>query len=215
VGIGLSLTGFSKNDGNMVGINIQENVMQEVEKRFIENVGDSGAPETHGLLILALQEGTPIVSSLPQLNESGLSSAVNGLAVRLKYNGAAFGTLFLVTDKDVVVDFSSDEKRLQWFSSVCSSLFYNSRIHHQNQENERLFNLYESVSSSLCYAGDLQELLTTIISIIVSELPSEEGSILLFNDESNELEFFSAIGETGAGLVQCRFPADKGIAGKA
>ena len=69
---------------------------------------------------------------------------------------------------------------------------YNSRIHHQNQENERLFNLYESVSSSLCYAGDLQELLTTIISIIVSELPSEEGSILLFNDESNELEFFSA-----------------------
>jgi hypothetical protein len=215
VGIGLSLTGFSKNDGNMVGINIQENVMQEVEKRFIENVGDSGAPETHGLLILALQEGTPIVSSLPQLNESGLSSAVNGLAVRLKYNGAAFGTLFLVTDKDVVVDFSSDEKRLQWFSSVCSSLFYNSRIHHQNQENERFFNLYESVSSSLCYAGDLQELLTTIISIIVSELPSEEGSILLFNDESNELEFFSAIGETGAGLVQCRFPADKGIAGKA
>lgn len=167
------------------------------------------------MLLFALQEGTHIVSSLPQLNESGLSSAVNGLAVRLKYNGAAFGTLFLVTDKDVVVDFSSDEKRLQWFSSVCSSLFYNSRIHHQNQENERLFNLYESVSSSLCYAGDLQELLTTIISIIVSELPSEEGSILLYNDETNELEFFSAIGETGASLVQCRFPANKGIAGKA
>ena len=128
---------------------------------------------------------------------------------------SAFGTLFLVTDTDVVVHFSSDETRLQWFSSVCSNLFYNSRIHHQNQENVRLFNLYESVSSSLCYAGDLQELLTTIISIIVSELPSEEGSILLFNDETNELEFFSAIGDTGASLVQCRFPADKGIAGKA
>ena len=128
---------------------------------------------------------------------------------------SAFGTLFLVTDTDVVVHFSSDETRLQWFSSVCSNLFYNSRIHHQNQENVRLFNLYESVSSSLCYAGDLQELLTTIISIIVSELPSEEGSILLFNDETNELEFVSAIGDTGASLVQCRFPADKGIAGKA
>lgn len=37
----------------------------------------------------------------------------------------------------------------------------------------------------------------------------------VFNDETNELEFFSAIGETGASLVQCRFPADKGIAGKA
>ncbi|MFZ1954764.1 MAG: GAF domain-containing protein [Desulfobacterales bacterium] len=214
-GIGLSLTGSDQNDGNMVGINIQENVMQEVEKRFAENEDGSGAQKTDGLFLFALHGGTPVISSLPQLNESGLSSDVNGLAIRLKYNGGAFGTLFLVTDTDVVVRFSSDETRLQWFSSVCSNLFYNSRIHHQNQENERLFKLYESVSSSLCYAGDLQELLTMIISIIVSELPSEEGSILLFNDETNELEFFSAIGDTGAGLVQCRFPADKGIAGKA
>ncbi|MEN8806010.1 MAG: hypothetical protein ABF291_00940 [Desulfobacterales bacterium] len=37
----------------------------------------------------------------------------------------------------------------------------------------------------------------------------------IFNGETNELEFFSAIGETRASLVQCRFPADKGIAGKA
>ena len=33
-GIGLSLTGSNQNGGNMFGINIQENVMQEVEKRF-------------------------------------------------------------------------------------------------------------------------------------------------------------------------------------
>lgn len=214
-GIGLLLTGSNQNDGNMFGINIQENVMKEVEKRFIENDDGSGAQKTDGLFLFALHEGTPLIFNSPQLNESGLSSDVNGLAIRLKYNGAAFGTLFLTTDTDVVVHFSSDETRLQWFSSVCASLFYNCRTHQQNQENVRLFNLYESVSSSLCYAGDLQELLTTIISIIVSELPSEEGSILLFNDETNELEFFSAIGETGAGLVQCRFPADKGIAGKA
>ena len=62
--------------------------------------------------------------------------------------------MFLVTDTDVVVHFSSDETRLQWFSSVCSNLFYNSRIHHQNQENMP-FNYYESVSSSLCYAGGI------------------------------------------------------------
>jgi hypothetical protein len=214
-GIGLSLTGSNQNDGNMFGINIQENVMKEVEKRLIENVDGSSAQKSDGLFLFALNEGTPIIFNSPQVNESGLSSDVNGLAIRLKYNGGAFGTLFLVTDSNVVVHFSSDETLLQWFSSVCSNLFYNSHIHHQNQENVRLFNLYESVSSSLCYAGDLQELLTTIISIIVSELPSEEGSILLLNDETNELEFFSAIGDTGASLVQYRFPADKGIAGKA
>jgi GAF domain-containing protein len=100
--------------------------------------------------------------------------------------------------------------QLHIFQPVLQHLF-----HHRNQENMRLFKLYETVSSSLCYAGDLQELLTTIISIIVSELPSEEGSILLYDAETNELEFFSAIGDTGMGYVQCRFPADKGIAGKA
>jgi len=39
--------------------------------------------------------------------------------------------------------------------------------------------------------------------------------VFLLDDNSNELEFFSAIGETGFGLVQMRFPADKGIAGHA
>ena len=98
---------------------------------------------------------------------------------------SALGTFFLVTDTDVVVHFSSDDMLLQWFNSVCSNLFYNSRIHHQNQENERLSKLYESVSSPLCYAGDLQELLTMIISIIVSELPFEEESILLYCDDTD------------------------------
>jgi putative methionine-R-sulfoxide reductase with GAF domain len=214
-GIGLSLSGPGQKDGILFGINIQENEMKEVEKRLIETAGGSDAQKNDGLFLFALHEGAPIISKSPQSIESGLSSDVNGLAISLQYNGVAFGTFFLVTDTGVVVHFSSDEMLMQWFNSVCSNLFYNSAIHHQNQENVRLFNLYESVSSSLCYAGDLQVLLTTIIRIIVSELPSEEGSILLYNDETNELEFFSAIGETGAGLVQCRFPADKGIAGKA
>jgi transcriptional regulator with GAF, ATPase, and Fis domain len=64
-------------------------------------------------------------------------------------------------------------------------------------------------------AGDLQELLTSIIAIIVSEMPSEEGSILLYNEESDQLEFFSAMGETGESFIQCAFPADKGVAGRA
>jgi len=214
-GIGLSLSVSGQKDGILFGINIQENEMKEVEKRLLETAGGSDAQKNDGLFPFALHEGTPIISKSPQSIENGLSPDVNGLAIPLQYNGGAFGTFFLVTNTDVVVHFSSDEMLLQWFNSVCSNLIYNSRIHHQNQENERLFKLYESVSSSLCYAGDLQELLTMIISIIVSELPSEEGSILLYCDDTNELEFFSAIGETGACLVQCRFPADKGIAGKA
>ena len=214
-GIALYLSGSNQSNGTIFGSNIQENDMKKIEKRLLENVADNGVQKGNGVYPVALHVEDPIVFDSPESISSDMSSAADGLAVRLKHNGGEFGTLLLATAEDVVVRVSSDEKLSQWFGSVCSSLFYNCRVHHQNQENERLFKLYESVSSSLCYAGDLQELLTMIISIIVSELPSEEGSILLYCDDTNELEFFSAIGETGACLVQCRFPADKGIAGKA
>ena len=196
-GIALSLSGSSQSNGSIFGINIQENEMKKIENRLLENVYDNGAQKGNGVHPVALHTEDPIVSDAPNSVASGMSSEVDGLAIRLKYNGGEFGTLFLSTAKDVAVGVSSDEKLSQWFGSVCSSLLYNCRVHHENQENERLFKLYESVSSSLCYAGDLQELLTMIISIIVSELPSEEGSILLYCDDTNELEFFSAIGETG------------------
>jgi GAF domain-containing protein len=76
-----------------------------------------------------------------------------------------------------------------------------------------MLNLYQTVSSSLAYIDDLQELLTMIISIVTSELLCEEGSVLLYNEENNEFEFFTAVGQTGIELVKERFPADKGIAG--
>ena len=79
----------------------------------------------------------------------------------------------------------------------------------------RMLNLYQTVSSSLTYIGDLQQLLTTIVNIVTSELRCEESSILLYDEETNEFEFFTAAGETGTELVKQRFPADKGIAGRA
>jgi GAF domain-containing protein len=79
----------------------------------------------------------------------------------------------------------------------------------------RLLNLYQTVSSSLAYIGDLQELCTTIVSIVTSELRCEESSVLLYDEENNEFEFFSAVGGMGMELLKKRFPADKGIAGRA
>jgi sigma-B regulation protein RsbU (phosphoserine phosphatase) len=84
-----------------------------------------------------------------------------------------------------------------------------------NDKKIRMLNLYQTVSSSLSFVSDLQELLTTIISIVKTELFCEECSVLLYYEESNEFEFFTAIGETGTGLVKERFPANRGIAGRA
>jgi putative methionine-R-sulfoxide reductase with GAF domain len=210
-GIGLSITGCHQSEDALIAGNIPENTIKEVEGHFDEG-RDNAAP---GALVFALQNGKPTVAGPSGQIQGELPAEATGLAFRLNNETAPFGTLVLVAEKDAVSDFSADEDKLKWFGSVFSGLFYNACAHQQSQENMRLFNLYETVSSSLCYAGDLHELLTTIISIVVSELPSEEGSILLYDAETDELEFFSAIGDTGTGYIQNRFPADKGIAGKA
>ena len=101
------------------------------------------------------------------------------------------------------------------FLPLISSLLHNALSHEQKDTKIRMLNLYQSVSSSLSYIGDLQELLTMITGIVTSELLCEESSVLLYDEASNEFEFFTAFGETGMELVTLRFPADRGIAGRA
>ena len=137
------------------------------------------------------------------------------LTVPLNAGNSAFGTLALVTDLAAIQGLIGGESALLSFTSLISSILYNSIRHQQNAERIRFLRLYQTVSSALGYVGDLQELLTTIVSIVTAELPSEEGSILLYDEEANEFEFYTAVGETGAGLEKVRFPADKGIAGRA
>ena len=143
------------------------------------------------------------------------SSKSIGVTFKLTANGTAFGSLALVTDLETAKELTGEDSPLPWLTRIISSLLYNAISQEQNAEKIRFLRLYQTVSSALGYVGELQELLTTIISIVTAELPSEEGSILLHDEETNEFEFFTAVGETGAELVKLRFPADKGIAGRA
>jgi signal transduction protein with GAF and PtsI domain len=137
------------------------------------------------------------------------------LTTQLNAKDTLLGSLALVTDLETVHHLTGGKSPLPWLTTTISSLLYNTISQEQNAEKIRFLRLYQTVSSALGYVGDLQELLTTIVSIVTAELPSEEGSILLHDEEANEFEFFTAVGETGAELVKLRFPADKGIAGRA
>ena len=137
------------------------------------------------------------------------------ITTQLNAKGTLLGNLALVTDPDTVQKLTEADSPLPWLTTIISCLMYNAISQKQNAEKIRFLRLYQTVSSALGYVGELQELLTTIISIVTAELPSEEGSVLLHDEESNEFEFFTAVGETGAELVTLRFPADKGIAGRA
>ena len=137
------------------------------------------------------------------------------LTIPLSVGNSALGTLALVTDLKTIRSLAGEKSALFLLTPLISSLLHNTISHQLNAEKIRFLRLYQTISSALGYVGDLQELLTTIISIVISELPSQEGSVLLYDEETHEFEFFTAVGEIGSELVKIRFPADKGIAGRA
>lgn len=138
-----------------------------------------------------------------------------GLAIPLEVLNRSVGTLALLADSETIQKFTNETPERLSFVPLISRLVDNAVSHEQKDNKIRMLNLYQTVSSSLAYMGDLMELLTTIISIVTSELQCEESSVLLFDEAGNEFEFFTAVGETGMELVTLRFPADRGIAGRA
>jgi hypothetical protein len=137
-----------------------------------------------------------------------------GMAIPLQARGRSIGTLALFTDADMLQDLENKPEGPS-FVPLISSLLENAFSHELKNNKIRMLNLYQTVSSSLSYIGDLQELLTTITGIVTSELFCEESSILFYDEDTNEFDFFTAFGETGMNLVSKRFPADRGIAGRA
>jgi len=146
----------------------------------------------------------------------GLSSLEPiGMTIPLGVLGHSIGILALVSDSKTIRDVIIEILGRPSFVPLISTLLDNAFSHEMNNKKIRMLNLYQTVSSSLSYIGDLRELLTTITGIVTSELLCEESSVLLHDEETNEFEFFTAFGKTGMELVSERFPADRGIAGRA
>ena len=60
---------------------------------------------------------------------------------------------------------------------------------------------------------NLPELLSAIIESVATLLDAETSSLLLLDEETNELTFAVATGESGESVRELRVPADRGIAG--
>ena len=189
---------------------LRKEVMSTVDAAF---AAGNGGPSSAGApwVAFATHPAGPVIG---QPNELDQLPTVDGMAIPLKNGDTLFGLLFIATTGDTIRAWALPDALPTGLIELWTSMLFNSFRHLQYQEKARFFNLYETISSSLGYVNDLQELLTTIIAIITSELPSQEGSIMLYEQETHELEFFSVIGDTGCCLSRFRFSADKGIAGK-
>jgi len=209
-GIGFFLKNAESTQAHFFTETVSKDVVHNLEDMLLElNQTD----ETQKDVLFFAQKPEKFVTFSPR--EHPDSPEPMGLAIPLGVLGRSVGTLALVADPATIRDFSTQTSTKLSFIPIISALLDNAVSHELKDNKIRMLNLYQTVSSSLSYIGDLQELLTTIISIVTSELLCEECSVLLYNEENNEFEFFTAVGETGMELVKERFPADKGIAGRA
>ena len=188
---------------------VPKDIVQNLEEIFPSN---NQAKETsHNSLIYLKKQGELAIFNLQEYPES---IEPMGMAFPLCIQGQALGTLALVAKPATIKELTTEKVSLPSFVPIISGLLSNSISHEKKDKKIHMLNLYQTVSSSLAYIGDLQELLTTITGIVTSELLCEESSILFYDEDTNEFEFYTAFGETGMGLVSKRFPADRGIAGR-
>lgn len=150
-----------------------------------------------------------------KLHEDPGSMEPIGISIPLGALNRSVGSLILLTDSGTIQNFKTEPSIKSTFLPLVTNLLDNALSHELKDKKIRMLNLYQNVSSSLAYISDLQELLSTITGIVTSELLCEECSVLFYDEDTNEFEFFTAYGETGMNLVMERFPADKGIAGRA
>ena len=190
--------------------NVHEDIIHNLQgtlPHLHQAVGNNNEP-----VYFVMRDGNLAIIKEPESEKSPQDII---LAAILSNQDHPLGVVALIVKPETAKFLVDEEHNSCWFTPLISSLLDNAISHEEKNRKLNRLNLYQTVSSSLAYVGDLYELLTTIMSIVTSELHCEEGSILFYDEEHNELEFFTAVGETGKDLETDRFPADKGIAGRA
>lgn len=87
------------------------------------------------------------------------------------------------------------------------------------EENTRLWNVIQALNELQCNlqifstSSDLLKMVMNILAIALEAVDSENGSILLLDEESDELVFVAVEGTRQKELVDFRIPAGSGIAG--
>jgi GAF domain-containing protein/signal transduction histidine kinase len=122
------------------------------------------------------------------------------------------GTLDISTRKER--PFTS--KDVQLLSSIGSQLgvaIENARLYEETQRRVQELAFLNEVGRTMTSSLDLEQILTTVMKETALVLKTEAGSVLLLDEESNELAFQAAVGSRSEKLRGLRLPLGQGIAG--
>jgi GAF domain-containing protein len=181
------------------------------------NVWKAEMPIGEGIAGLAMQEkrliNVPNVEEDPRflpLDTGTLKKSL--LAAPLLIDGDCIGILSLNSDR--VGAFSADDERLlTTLAAQAAIAVRNARLHQEVQRRVEELIFLNRVGRAVTSSLDLEQILATVMEETVLMLGTEAGSLLLLDEESNELVFEAAVGPRSEKAKSLRVPLGRGIAG--
>ena len=124
--------------------------------------------------------------------------------------------LGLMAVSDFRPEVTYTQEQLQIFAAIAdqaASVLYKTRLYRQTEERARQLAVLNEVGSSITSTLDLRTVLETIVAKAIELLEAEAGSLLLVDDQHNELVFEVTFGPAAEDLRGQRLPFGKGIVG--
>ena len=139
--------------------------------------------------------------------------AHNILCVPIKFEEEVIGVFEFLNKKSEEPFNDEDLKIISDFTPYIASIIKNAQLIIENKQKierlEHLIELTKHINSTL----ELNKLLDNMLQISTDMLQAEAGSILLLDEDKNELFFAAATGEKKDKLKDIRVPVGEGIAG--
>ncbi len=124
----------------------------------------------------------------------------------------------IMTVSDYREEIAYSPEQLQIFAAIAdqaASVLDKGRLYRETAERARQLAVLNEVGNSITSTLDLRTVLTTIVSKSMELLSAEAGSLLLVDDQHNELVFEVTLGPAAPDLRGQRLPMNKGIVGAA
>ncbi len=182
---------------------------------------DDEWPIDTGLSGEIMRRGQPIITDdyVKECERRGLSAGGKPgrawMGVPLNAGNVPMG-IMVVSDFREEVAYSPEQ--LQIFAAIAdqaASVLDKGRLYRETSERARQLAVLNEIGSSITSTLDLRTVLTTIMSKAMELLNAEAGSLLLVDEQHNELVFEVTLGPAAPDLRGQRLPMEKGIVGAA
>jgi signal transduction histidine kinase len=182
-----------------------------------DRIGD--LPRGHGLLGLIIDEPHPV-----RLNVIGDHPASYGfppnhppmntfLGVPVRIRDKVFGNLYLTEKRDGASFTLEDEQVVVALAAAAGVVIENARLYEEAARRQRWLEAAAEITAALLGEVSREHALQLVADRAREVAEADVATVLLRQEDSDELVVQVVSGAEGDGLVGTRWPADRGIAG--